>query len=91
MPSKAEKLLARMRQTQTGWKRADLDSLFEGFGFVIISGRGPHDKVSHPDFPEILPTSLPRHSRVHEYIIKQAIKLIDKLEVLKRKRENENG
>lgn len=89
MPSKAQKLLERMRQTQTGWKRTDLDSLYEGFGFVIESTRGPHDKVSHPDFPEILPTSLPRHSRVHKYIIKQAIKLIDRLEELKRKRGNE--
>ena len=86
MPSKAEKLLERMKQTQTGWKRTDVDNLYEGFGFVIKPGRGPHDKVYHPDFPELLPTSLPRHTRVAEYIIKQAIKLIDQLQRLQQTR-----
>lgn len=85
MPTKAEKLLERMRASQAGWKRNDLDSLYEGFGFIITSG-GNHDKVSHPDFPQLV-TSLPRHNRVATYIVKQAIRMIDRLNELRRAEE----
>lgn len=89
MPSKASKLLGQMRQKKTGWKRHDLESLYHGFGFVIKGG-GSHDKVTHPEFPELI-TSLPRHGRIHEYMVVQAIKLIDRLEKLREERDKSNG
>jgi len=85
MPSKASKLLERMRQKKTGWKRHDLERLYKRFGFVITDG-GSHDKVTHPEFPELI-TSLPRHDRIHEYMVIQAIRLVDRLEKLRRERE----
>ena len=76
MPSEAEKLLERM-------KRSDLERLYTGFGFRIEPGRGPHDKVFHPDFPQLI-TRLPRHRRVYEYLVTQAIRLIERLQELQK-------
>ena len=47
MPSKAEKLLEQMKNSKSNWKRADLDTLYGGFGFVIKHG-GNHDIYKHP-------------------------------------------
>lgn len=85
MTSKAEKLLERMRQSKAGWKRRDLDDLYEGFGFVITPG-GSHDIVKHPDFPQ-LRTTLPRHSDLAKGYVQFAIKLIDELKTLEQARE----
>lgn len=89
MPPKAEKLLAQMRQSTKNWKRHDLETLYKGFGFIIQSGRGPHDKVYHPDFPALV-TALPRHKELANYQITQAIGLIDKLLALKKKAKGES-
>lgn len=75
-------LLEKARATKAGWHRQELVSLYDGFGFIIKSGRGPHDKVFHPDYPELI-TWLPRHNKLHEYNIEQAVKLIDRLQKLK--------
>jgi len=83
----AEKLLAQARISKAGWTRNKLDKLYLGFGFIIRTGNGPHDKVFHPKHPELI-TWLPRHNKLGEYNITNAIKLIDKLIVLK---EAENG
>ena len=61
MSKKASKLLERMRQSKSGWKRNDLDALYLGFDFIIESG-GNHDIVKHPDFPQLI-TVLPRHNK----------------------------
>jgi predicted RNA binding protein YcfA (HicA-like mRNA interferase family) len=76
MTSKAYKLLERMRQSKSNWKRADLDQLYQGFDFVIEHGKS-HDIVKHPDFP-ILRTTLPRHNTLAKGYVEQAIKLIDR-------------
>jgi len=90
MPSKAAtKLLERMRRSKTGWKRNDLEKLYLGFGFIIKPG-GSHDLVSHPDFPEIV-TAVPRHVKVHEYIVTQALKNIDRLIKLQDERGESDG
>lgn len=89
MPSKAaQKLLERMRRSKTGWKRDDVAQLYTGFGFTIQSG-GSHDKVTHPDYPQLI-TSLPRHPKVHEYIVVQAVKNIDRLLELEKAKEATN-
>lgn len=90
MPSKAEKLLALMRQSKKNWKRKDLETLYEGFGFIIKSGRGPHDRVSHPDYP-VLFTSLPRHRELANAYITQAIDMIDQLLALQKAKNEEEG
>ena len=77
MTSKAYKLLEKMRRSKSGWKRHDLDQLYEGFGFIIIHGSN-HDIVKHPNFP-LLRTTLPRQNYLAIGYIEQAIKLIDKL------------
>jgi len=77
MPSKAEKLLEQMRNSKSNWKRADLDRLYEGFGFVVSHG-GSHDIVKHPDFPSLRAT-LPRHRELAKGYVEFAVKLIDRL------------
>lgn len=77
MPSKAEKLLEQMRISKSSWKRADLDRLYEGFGFVITHGAS-HDIVKHPNFTQ-LRTTLPRHRELARGYVEFAVKLIDKL------------
>lgn len=80
MPPKAVKLLERMRQSQTNWKQNDIISLYEGFGFTIKHGSN-HDLVRHSNYPELRQT-IPRHKKVKPYIVKQAVKLIDRLKAL---------
>jgi hypothetical protein len=82
MGGEAIKLLADARRSKAGWNRTKLDSLYTGYGFIIKKGRGPHDKVYHPDHPELF-TWLPRHTKLGEYNIDNAIKLIDRLQKLK--------
>ncbi|MGA9398356.1 MAG: hypothetical protein WBV22_08875 [Anaerolineaceae bacterium] len=84
MGGEAAKLLADARRSKAGWNRTKLDSLYLGFGFIIKNSRGPHDKVYHPDHPELF-TWLPRHTKLGEYNIDNAIKLIDRLQQLKEK------
>jgi hypothetical protein len=86
MSSDAHKLLERMRQSKSNWKRADLDALYEGFGFVISHG-GSHDVVKHPDFPA-LRTTIPRHNSLAKAYFVVAVKLVDKLLELKEKASN---
>lgn len=88
MVSKAQKLLERMKQSKTGWKRRDLDTLFRGFGFIITHGAN-HDIIKHPDFPQ-LRTTLPRHTYLAKGYVEYAIELIDRLIELQRERGN-NG
>lgn len=85
MTSKAEKLLEQMRNSKSGWKRIDLDKLYEGFGFVISHGRN-HDIVKHPDFPQ-LRTTLPRHRMLAKGYVDFAVKLIDRLLELQKESE----
>lgn len=77
MPSKAEKMLERMRRSASGWKRRDLESLYEGFGFVLKHGR-KHDYYSHPKYPQLRDT-LKRSRTVSDYSVRNAIRLIDML------------
>ena len=87
MTSKAQKLLERMKQSKTGWKRHDLDKLYTGFGFVINHG-GSHDIVKHPDFPQLRAT-LPRHSFLARGYVEFAIKLVDMLLEMQKEKVDE--
>lgn len=87
MVSKAEKLLEKMRNNKKGWKRSDLETLYKGFGFSIETSRGPHDKVFHEQYPELI-TVLPRHKKLAQYIVAQAVKMIDRLKALEQDKED---
>ena len=81
MADEGVKLLAKAKATNAGWHRPELDSLYNAFGFIIVH-KTKHDLVYHPDHPE-LATIIPRHAKLGEYNIDNAIKLIGRLEKLK--------
>jgi hypothetical protein len=85
MAGEAINLLAKARASRAGWKRKELESLYSAYGFIIKNGRGPHDKVYHPEYPQLV-TWLPRHNILGEYNVENAIKLIDKLQQIKEQR-----
>lgn len=84
MPSSAEKLFEKAKNTQSSWKRQEIDRLYIGFGFTIRHGQS-HDIVSHPNHPD-LRTTLPRHNLVKPVYVRQAVRLI---EALLSQREND--
>ena len=75
--SSAEKLLARMRQSKSGWGFHDLDTLYRGFGFEVREG-GKHTMYIHPHFPQLRAT-VARHRSLPIGYIQHAIQLIDQL------------
>lgn len=87
MPSRAEKLLERMRRSKSGWRRKDIVAVYEGFGFVLNHG-AKHDYYVHPDYPKLRDT-LKRSRTVPEYNVRNAIRLIDRLIALKDKRQSD--
>lgn len=88
MPPRAEKLLERMRRSKSGWKRHDLEALYEGFGFVLKHG-AKHDYYVHPVHPKLRDT-LRRSRTVPEYNVRNAIRLIDRLIALENTEGNED-
>lgn len=85
MSSNAEKLFAQMSKSKAGWRRSDLDTLYEGYGFVLKHGAN-HDIYKHPDYPKLRAT-LPRHRELARGYVEFALKLINQL--LETKKENE--
>lgn len=76
----AEKLLARMRRSKSGWKYKDLDTLYRVFGFEVHEGK-EHTMYIHPDFPQLRAT-VTRHRSLPIGYIQHAIKLVDELKKL---------
>lgn len=89
MTSSAEKLYASLSQSPFGRKRDEVERMVKGFGFVIVSGRGPHDSIEHPEYPSLrLP--LPRHATLHVRIVRLAIELVDEYRALQNKKEQQS-
>ena len=86
MPSKAEELLSAMRRLTANWTRRDLDTLYSGFGFNIRIGKG-HDIAKHPEFPRLRATLPKKHHYLAGGFVTFAVKLVDKLQQLKRQGE----
>ena len=80
MPRDAEKLLEEMRRSKAKWKRRDIVALYQGFGFRIAH-RSKHDKIYHPDFPNLV-EGLPRHRTLPKVYVSNAVKLVDRLKEL---------
>ena len=87
MTPKVEKLLAQMRASPANWKATDILRLYKGFGFIITHGAN-HDKIKHPDFPE-LRTTLPRHRDVAKVYVEIAVMLVDQMLELQKGARNE--
>lgn len=58
----AEKIYARMKVTEDGWKPGDFKTLFEGFGFDAHEG-GSHTIYQHPQYNELAAT-VARHNQL---------------------------
>ena len=88
MSKKAAELVEQMRQTQAQWKRRDLVTVLNGFGFNIKkgSGRSPHDKVWHPEFPQLI-MSLPRHRKLGVAYVNQVVVIVDALKILRQRKK----
>lgn len=86
MPDKASKLLEKMRNSRAQWKRQDIVSLYRGFGFVVSPG-GKHDKVFHPEFPQLV-TFLPQHRKIAAAYVTVAVEIVDQLIKLRQEKES---
>lgn len=78
MPSKADKLLKRLRQTQKGWTAKELLILYQHFGFDIKSG-SKHDIITHPDFSELRDTLTRSSGEISPDYARDALKSIEKV------------
>ena len=89
MTSRAEKLLERMRRSQSGWKCKDVETLLYGFGFAGRQG-GNHTIFAHPVYPKLRYT-LPRHRGIRKQYVKDAVRIVDKLLELEDTKGNSEG
>lgn len=85
MHDKHSSLLEAMRRSQSNWTRHDLETLYLGFGFRIRRGK-KHDIAIHTQHPEFRGT-LPNHKSFAKGYIVSAVRLIDRLQELERKKE----
>lgn len=76
MPSRAEKLLERLRNTKAGWSDADLFKLLSAYGF--LSREGKHTVYSHKDYDD-LSLTVPRNKNLRKTYPARAEKLIDEI------------
>lgn len=86
MHDKYSRLLEAMRWSQNNWTRHDLETLYLGFGFRIRRG-SKHDIAIHKQYPK-LRGMLPNHKSFAKGYINSAVKLVDKLQELRRKEED---
>ncbi len=89
MPKNASKLLEKMRNSPFNWKRNDLISLYEGYGFVVDTKGANHDKIWHPKHPQLV-TFLPRHNKLGVYLVKQAVVLVDQCVAIESREDNQD-
>jgi len=83
---KYSRLLEAMRRSQNNWTRHDLETLYLGFGFRIHRG-SKRDIAINKQYPELRST-LPNHKSFAKGYINSAVRLIDKLQELRRKEED---
>lgn len=76
-----EKLLDKMRLSLSDWSQDDFRKLYQGYGF-ICQERSKHTFYTHPDFPQ-LTASVSRHNRLPKGYASDAVKIIDRLLVLR--------
>lgn len=77
MTSTAEKLLARLRRTTTGWSRQELLQLLEGHNFVRRRTARHGELLSHPDHPERSVVLIPRDRESKQYVARRVLQVIE--------------
>jgi hypothetical protein len=84
--SAARKLLERARKAPRGWKRGQLDRLYESYGFTIKS-QSRHDIVTHPEFRDLRAALTRSSGELHPDYVRHAVDLIS--EMLRRSAKQE--
>lgn len=84
MPSKAEKLLRKLRQTKRNWDFADLNTILKGAGFEWHDSK--HRVYRHPEFPEIGSYPLPRSDGLPPAYAKDVLGLVKQAEALRKQK-----
>jgi hypothetical protein len=79
-------LLQRANSSPYGWKRGELDKLYNYYGFLIEAG-AKHDIVKHPKYPDLRATLTRSSSELHPDYIRHAVDMIGKF--LEREKEND--
>jgi hypothetical protein len=85
VPTKAEKLLERLRNAPANCTRDEIGQLYLAFGFEIRHG-AKHDIIKHAELPAFRQT-LPRHSRVLITYVRIAVKAVDELKRTRNERK----
>lgn len=88
--SKLEKLRRKLRNPGSDANMRDLQTLLEGFGFLLVRTRGSHHIFEYDDGEHRIQIVFPVHGKkVKRYYIKEAVAMIDGLFPLET--EDENG
>ncbi|MBI3734626.1 MAG: hypothetical protein HY259_14405 [Chloroflexi bacterium] len=83
----AEKILARMRVTKSGFGQKDFQTLYLYFGFHYREGR---DRLYfHPRYRELV-AQVGRHNKLAKGYAAHAVKLIDRLKELEAEDERKS-
>lgn len=82
------KLLEKARASPHDWTAEQVISLLESFGFECWEG-ARHTLCRHKDDPSVYHT-VPRHRRLRAYVVRDAVKLIDRVQARASERERAN-
>lgn len=75
--SKAEKLLAKMRNNPRDWVLNDVNTVCSQFGLEIRTGKGSHHVVTHTSITTMV--TIPAHRPIKSIYIKKLVELIDRV------------
>ena len=75
--TKADKLLARMRNNPRDWQIADVKALADRFGIDHRQAGTSHVTFSYPG---LLPVSVPAHKPIKPIYIQRFLNLLDQIE-----------
>jgi hypothetical protein len=78
--SAAEKLRAKMRESQDGWNADDLKRLYVGHGFDVREG-AKHRVFKHPTFKYLRQVAI-RDGKAPAAYVEDALELLDRLDEL---------
>ena len=88
MPSKATKLLTKLRQTKRNWDHGDLHTILKDAGFEYRESG--HRVYRHPEFPELGSYPIPRDDGLAPAYAKDVLSLVEKVLELKEDKDH-NG
>jgi hypothetical protein len=89
MGKKHEQILDSMRRTKGGWKATDFRKLYTGYGFIDV-GTGGDTKYVHSEYPELFASVSKSSGELATGYACTAVKLIDRLTLLRQNQNAEN-